>query len=139
MRTAVAAFIAAGLFLAGVLVGLGSQRPGAAPAPVALTATGGSGQHQNGGPAGSANQRGSDVKQVRRMVGYGELDHHGGQVTYQEDTAGGGDQGSTADDTSGPGGGGDDNSGPGSDSSGPGSDSSGPGSGSSGSGSSGPG
>lgn len=139
MRTAVGAFIAAGVFLAGVLVGLGSQRSGVAPAPVALTSTGGGGQPE--GPA-MAGPRGSDVKQVRRMVGYGELDDQGGHVTYEEDTAGGGGGG---DDNSGPGGGGGDDSGPGSDDSGSGSDTSGSsgsgssGSGSSGSGSSGPG
>lgn len=154
MKAALGAFAAAGLFLAGVVVGLGSDGGGQAAAPeaIALVDTADSG----GGQAGQEDRKGSrpdDVKSVPRDVTWGEYDDDGGGYQPNDaDTSGpdGGGSGSgsgdgtaTGDatdgdgDSSGPGGGGGDNSGPGSDNSGPGSTDSG--SGSSGSGSSGSG
>lgn len=138
MRAAAGILVAAGLFLSGVLVGVGEPgQAGRPPAPVVLEdrspGTGGGADRpvSGGGASPPADEAPLDVQEVQHQVEYGDV------ADYENEDAG---------DNSGPGGGeGSDaetgNSGPGSDNSGPGSDSSGSdsGSGSSGSGSSGSG
>ena len=147
MKVAVAAFVAAAIFLAGVMVGLGSGDARDREVPVAITLV-----DEGTTATPNATPRESNVKEVQHPARKGEVDDNSGpsgdKAEYWEEESddnsgpGGGDDSES--DSSGPGSGGDDSSGSGSgdDSSGSGSgdDNSGSGSGSEGSGdSSGPG
>jgi hypothetical protein len=143
VRVAAAAFVAAAIFLGGVMVGLGSSDDGDREAPVAIALV------DEGTTATPRAQEESNVKRVEHPAKQGEVDDNsgpgGGEAEYwEEDNSGPGSDDDTAGDSSGPGSG-DDSSGPGSggdDSSGSGSggdDNSGSGSSSSGSGSDGSG
>jgi hypothetical protein len=133
VRVAAAAFVAAAIFLGGVMVGLGSGDDGDREAPVAIALVD---EGTTATPHATPRAQ-SNVKKVEHPAKQGEVDENsgpgGGEAEYwEEDNSGPGSDDDTADDSSGPGSG-DDSSGPGSgdDSSGPGSgdDSSGPGSG----------
>ena len=127
MRTALGAFAAAVLFLAGVLVGLGGggvDRP--APAVVELR-SGTQDARPDASPSPRAPRPG-DVERVEREVEYGDVEEYEDEPEEEEaeeeheDRSGPGG-GGEEDDTSGRGGGEDDSSGPGGgedDSSGPG-------------------
>jgi hypothetical protein len=146
VRVAVAAFVAAAIFLAGVMVGLGSGDARDREVPVAITLV-----DEGTTATPNATPQESNVKEVQHPARKGEVDDNSGpsgdKAEYWEEESddnsgpGGGDDSES--DSSGPGSG-DDSSGSGSgdDSSGSGSgdDNSGSGSGSEGSGdSSGPG
>jgi hypothetical protein len=139
MKAAAAAFVGAAIFLAGVMVGLGSGDGGDQEAPVAIALVD-RGDLATPSPS-PVEDRSPSVKEVEHPAKQGEADDDsgpgGGEAEYWEEEG--------AHDSSGPGGGGGDTSGSGGgdDTSGPsggGGDSSGPGGGdSSGSGSSGSG
>jgi uncharacterized membrane protein YgcG len=140
VRVAAAAFVAAAIFLGGVMVGLGSGDEGDREAPVAIALVDeGTAATPNATPRA---QDDSNVEKVEHPAKQGEVDDNSGpggdKVEYweeeDEDNSGpGGDDDDTddssgpgsGDDSSGPGSGGDDNSGSGSSSSGSGSDGSG--------------
>jgi hypothetical protein len=145
MRAAAAAFVGAAIFLAGVIVGLGSGEEGDQEAPVAIALVD-RGDLATPTPS-PIEERSPNVKEIEHPAKQGEADDDsgpgGGEAEYWEEDDGddnsgaGGDDtsGSGGDDSSGPGGGDDDSSGSG----GGGDDNSGSGSGSSGSGSDGSG
>jgi uncharacterized membrane protein YgcG len=154
MRAAAAAFVGAAIFLAGVMVGLGSGEEGDQEAPVAIALVD-RGDLATPSPS-PVEERSPNVKEIEHPAKQGEADDDSGpgegEAEYweEEDAAdtsgpGGGDTSGSGggDDTSGSGGGGGDSSGPGGgddDSSGSGGgDSDSSGSGSSGSGSDGSG
>jgi hypothetical protein len=138
VRVAAAAFVAAAIFLAGVMVGLGSGDARDREVPVAITLV-----NEGTTATPNATPRESNVKEVQHPAKRGEVDDNSGpsgdKAEYWEEESddnsgpGGGDDSES--DSSGPGSGGDDSSGPGSGSD----DNSGSGSGSSGSGSDGSG
>lgn len=138
MRVAAAAFVAAAIFLAGVMVGLGSGDVGDPEVPVAIALV------DEGTTATPRAQEKSNVKEVQHPAKRGEVDDNSGpggdkaeywdEEAYEDNSGPGGGDDSESD-SSGPGSGGDDSSGPGSGSD----DNSGSGSGSSGSGSDGSG
>jgi hypothetical protein len=122
MRFAAAAFAASAIFLAGVLVGIGSGDDGADEAPVAIALV------DEGAPSPQSSEGKGSMgdEDVPRQVPHGEAgdEGDGGNAWYEDEDEG------ADDDNSGPG---SDDSGSGSDNSGPGSDNSGPGSSDSGS------
>jgi hypothetical protein len=145
VRVAAAAFVAAAIFLGGVMVGLGSGDDGDQEVPVAIALVD---EGTSTTPGATGEEKTSNVKKVEHPAKQGEIDDNsgpgGGEAEYwEEDNSGPGGGDDTAGDSSGPGSG-DDSSGSGSggDSSGSGSgddDNSGSGSSSSGSGSDGSG
>jgi hypothetical protein len=153
MRAAAAAFVGAAIFLAGVMVGLGSGEEGSQEAPVAIALVD-RGDVATPSPS-PFEERSPNVQEVEHPAKEGEADDDSGpgedEAEYWEEDGddnsgpGGDDTSGTGgdDDTSGSGGGGGDSSGPGGgddDSSGSGGgDSDSSGSGSSGSGSDGSG
>jgi hypothetical protein len=134
MRFAAAAFAVSAIFLAGVLVGIGSG-DSADEAPVAIALV----DEASPSPPSSEGKGSMGDEDVPRQVGHGEAgDEGGGGNAWYEDEVEDEDEGGD-DDNSGPGsddsGSGSDDSGSGSDDSGSGSDNSGSGSDNSGSGS----
>jgi hypothetical protein len=133
VRVAAAAFVAAAIFLGGVMVGLGSGDDGDQEVPVAIALVD---EGTSTTPGATDEEKTSNVKKVEHPAKHGEVDDNsgpgGGKAEYWEDDSSGpgsgGDDSSgpgSEDDSSGSGSGGDDNSGSGSSSSGSGSDGSG--------------